>query len=419
MLTAADGAKLPARLWLRIVAPFAAGYFVSYLFRTINAVISPDLARDFNLDAADLGLLTSAYFASFALFQIPLGILLDRYGARRVEALLLLVAATGALVFAFSGSQSGLIAGRALIGLGVSACLMAAFKAFASRFSGERLPMVNGIVLAAGGFGAAFASAPVEAALRIVDWRTLFMILSCVTLAVAAVIFFVVPERQARRSSEGLRAQLAGVAFILRQRNFWQAAPLALAQGAFLSIHGLWSGPWLIDIAGLARSDVAFHLLLTAIGMICGFLGIGALALRLGRIGVAPLSVGKVNMAIFMLIQLMLALGVTSATALTWIAFGIFGAANSLSYAVVSQRFPPAFAGRLNTTLNLLAFVFAFSLQWSMGALLDLAPKAGGGYTLAGYGAAFGMALVLQTAAFIWLMTQRSPPRGAGAGCGG
>src|SRR5512136_390379 len=129
--------------WLRIFLPFAAGYFLSFLLRNANAVIAPELARTLGLGAADLGLLTSAYLLAFGVFQLPLGVLLDRYGPRRVEAGLLLVAAAGCAVFAASPGLSGLVAGRALIGLGVSACLMAAFKAFSLWFPVERIASVN------------------------------------------------------------------------------------------------------------------------------------------------------------------------------------------------------------------------------------------------------------------------------------
>ena len=91
-------------LWLRVFLPFAAGYYLSYLLRTVNAVIAPELTRELALSAADLGLLTSAYLLAFAAFQIPLGLLLDRHGPRRVEAGLLLVAAAGTLLFAFGRS---------------------------------------------------------------------------------------------------------------------------------------------------------------------------------------------------------------------------------------------------------------------------------------------------------------------------
>lgn len=114
----------------RVFLCFASGYLLSYALRAINAVIAPSLTGELGLSNADLGLLSSAYLVSFGCMQLPLGIWLDRYGARRTEAALLLVAALGAAVFASSSSLAGLWIGRALIGIGVSACLMAAFKGY-------------------------------------------------------------------------------------------------------------------------------------------------------------------------------------------------------------------------------------------------------------------------------------------------
>ena len=111
---------------LRVLLPFVFGYFLSYLFRVVNAVAGPALADEIGLDAGDLGLLTSIYFLTFAAFQLPLGVLLDRYGPRLVEAVLLVFAAAGAGLFAIAGDLTSLMVGRGLIGLGVSACLMAA-----------------------------------------------------------------------------------------------------------------------------------------------------------------------------------------------------------------------------------------------------------------------------------------------------
>lgn len=159
---------------LRIFSSFAFGFYLSYLFRSVNAVIAPDLIRDIGVDAANLGLLTSAYFISFALFQIPLGIILDRQGPRKVEAGLLLFAALGAVIFALSDTLMNLVIGRALIGLGVSACLMASFKSFADWFPKERLALANGAIMMAGGLGALTATAPVEFILQFTDWRGVF-----------------------------------------------------------------------------------------------------------------------------------------------------------------------------------------------------------------------------------------------------
>ena len=104
------------RLVAVVLLPFAAGFYLSYLFRTINAVISDQLARELSLGPAQLGLLTSAYFLTMAAAQIPVGVLLDRYGPRRVQSVCLLVAAAGAALFAVSQGMIGLVVGRALIG---------------------------------------------------------------------------------------------------------------------------------------------------------------------------------------------------------------------------------------------------------------------------------------------------------------
>jgi MFS family permease len=165
-------------IYLRIFLPFGFGYLLSYLFRTVNAVIAPDLVRDLGLDPASLGLLTSAYFLAFATLQLPVGLLLDRYGPRRVEAGLLLLAATGALMFSRAEGLGELLLARALIGAGVAACLMAAFKAFALWFSAERLALANGVQMVSGGIGALLATAPVEFALRFTDWRGVFLAVS-------------------------------------------------------------------------------------------------------------------------------------------------------------------------------------------------------------------------------------------------
>jgi len=407
----------PLAILLRVLLPFASGYFLSYLYRSINAVISPNLIEDLGLNATDLGLLTSVYFLTFALFQLPLGILLDRFGPRRVEAVLLLFAALGTLMFALSADRDGLILGRALIGLGVSACLMGSFKAFVIWFPVKRLPVVNGWVMAAGGLGALTATAPVEAVLQITDWRGLFLGLGVATFLVAATIFFLVPERPSQGATSRLRDQLRGVASVFGSRYFWRVAPLTmLSQAAFLSIQGLWAGPWLKDVAGLDRIEVANYLFLMAIAMVAGFLSLGSLAYRLTRFGIEPITVAGGGMFFFMLTQLAIVLNFTTVALPLWMLFGFFGTAGILTYAVLSQFFPVALAGRVNTAINLLAFVAAFAAQWGIGAIINLWPTGAGGYSPQGYQAAFGLMLALQGVAFVWFVLAGRSGKDEGAG---
>ncbi len=404
--TASLPPKIETSVLIRIFVPFALGYFLSYLFRTVNAVISPDLVRDVGLDAASLGLLTSTYFLTFALFQLPLGVLLDKYGPRRTEAALLLFAAAGAAVFALAENEAGLLVGRALIGFGVSACLMAAFKAFVDWFPADKLPLTNGIQMASGGFGALVATAPVEAALQITDWRGLFLILAGMTFLVAIAVFAVVPEKPTKSQGSSLSEQIEGLKGIFKSPLFWKIAPLTVAsQSSFIAVQSLWAGPWLRDVAHLERGDAANILLVAAVGMVAGFLGMGGLTVRLGRIGIKPMTIVVFSIGVFILTQLALIAEWTGALAFLWGAFGFFGSAGIITYAALSQQFPPHLAGRLNTSLNLLVFVASFALQWAIGVVIDLWPQtATGGYHPMGFKVAFGVLASLQMLSIAWYL---------------
>lgn len=409
-VSVAHPAPLPAAVAVtRVFLPFACGYFLSYLYRSVNAVIGQDLTTTLGLDAGVVGMLTSAYFLTFAASQLPLGFLLDRFGPRRIEATLLIVAAAGALVFGLADGIPGLVIGRALIGLGVSACLMASFKAHVLFFPRDKLPLFNGMILAAGGVGALSATAPVQAALTVTDWRGLFYALAALTLAVAVALFLAVPERHTALPSGGWRAQLRDTAQIYKSRLFWRVSPLPMvSQATFMSVQGLWAGPFLRDAIGLDRAAAATYLFTAAGAMVAGFLLLGAIAERLSRLGVKPVVVAGVGMTVFMVNQGMLTFGISGTGLTAWMVYGFFGTSGTLCYAALSQSFPPHLAGRVNTALNLLVFVAAFAIQWGMGAVIGLWPQdAAGAYPVAAYRTAFGIVLAMQAAAFVWFVLPR------------
>ena len=394
----------PSSMLLRVFLPFAAGYFLSYLYRVVNAVISADLVNDVHIGPSALGLLTATYFISFASFQLPLGVLLDRFGPRKTESILLLFAAAGAYVFSQAQGLTGLIVGRALIGFGVSACLMAAFKAYTMWFPPDKWPRINGFQMASGGLGALAATSPVEFMLGVTDWRTIFLVLSVLTFFVAILVFFVVPEKEGQAQGESLSRQLAGIKEVFTSMRFWRAAPLTtMSQAAFLSIQGLWSGPWLRDVARLNRSESASVLFLVAIAMIVGFISLGAIAERLNRHGVPVITTAVGGMGSFLLVQSVLIFGPTGWAQTIWIFFGFFGTAGIISYAALSQSFPVQLSGRVTTGINLLVFVAAFIAQWAIGVIIEMWPIAmDGSYSAQGYKAGFSMMLVIQITSLFW-----------------
>jgi MFS family permease len=281
---------MSAPSFLRVYLCFAAAYLLSYVYRNVNAVISPELTASLGIGASSLGLLTSAYFVAFAAMQIPAGMLLDRYGPRRVEPVLLSVAGCGALAFAASDSVGGLTFARALIGAGVAVCLMAPLKAIAAWYPAERHPSLSGWMMVAGGAGALLSTAPLAAALSFVSWQVIFVALAASTFAAAAAIFLLVPDTPHLPNAAGWSAQWHGVRSVFGSRRLWWMAPLgSVAIGSFMAIQGLWSVPWLIEVNGYSRDVAAAHLLLMGIATVGGYLGIGVFATRLARAGISTL----------------------------------------------------------------------------------------------------------------------------------
>jgi len=388
---------------LRVFLPFAAGYFVSYLFRVVNAVLAPDLAADIGVGPSALGLLTSVYFITFASFQMPLGVLLDRYGPRKTEAVLLIFAAVGAFLFSQADSLTGLVIGRAFIGFGVSACLMASFKAYTVWFDRSKWPLINGFQMAAGGLGALAATSPVEWLVSMTDWRAVFLMLAGLCVFIGLLVLTVVPEKKAAPSSETLAAQLAGIREVFTSLKFWHIAPaVMLCQAAFLSIQGLWAGPWLRDVVGLERGVAASVLFWVAVAMICGFIGLGWLAARLSRRGVSPALFSAVCMALFMVVQL-LVLVTPGWYLVNWVIFGFIGTAGIIAYAGLSQLFEMRLSGRVTTSVNMLVFVATFITQWMIGVIIEMWPvNADGSYNEKGFYYGFGLMVILQIGALLW-----------------
>lgn len=340
---------------------------MSYLLRGTNAVIAPQLAAEFSLAPADIGVLTSAYFAAFAAAQIPLGVLLDRYGPRRVNGTLFLVAGLGALVYARAHSVETLAVGRALIGLGVCGGLMSGFKANVLYWPPQRLVLMNGILLAAGGVGAAVATLPLQWALSFVDWRSAMTVLACVSVAVSLIILLAAPERGGG-GELALSDQLAGVRRVFRTGLFWRVMPITvLTHGMFLAYQSLWAAPWLEHVAGLDAAARAIVLLVISCSIIAGHLLGGVAVEPLVRRGVDKRRILAAFFLAFMAAEVPIALGVTAFLPLLWFAFTLFGCATIFAYTILTQSFPAGMAGRVNTALNLAVFAGAFALQALVG----------------------------------------------------
>ncbi|HEY6980669.1 MFS transporter [Reyranella sp.] len=403
------------RLLLQVFLPFAFVYFVSYIVRGVNAVIFPYLERDVGVTAADLGLLTSAFFLFFAASQPLLGVALDRYGPRRLQAALMIVAALGSALFALATSLPQLVLARGLIGLGFAGGLMAAMKAITLWYPPRRWGLITGFHMMAGGAGSMAATLPVEWSLSVVSWQGLFFWLAGIALFGALLLHAVVPER-ASSSRGNLRDQFRITGAILTDSFYWRLQPLlCLQQLAFIGCITLWMGPWLRDVGGVtdkgARADI---LLYATAAMTVGFAVSGLIAEFLRHRGIGGFLSSNVASLMFALVTGWLAFLPPANPVLPWMLFGFLGAYPIQYYPVIMAGFPSDFAGRVSTSVNLLVFVVIFVGQWAMGKVVELWPPTATGYAPDGYTWAFGALFILQLAALAWALLSPGRPMARG-----
>jgi predicted MFS family arabinose efflux permease len=400
-----------ARIIFTALLPFAAGYFMSYLLRAVNAVVAPDLVRDAGLSPAQLGLLTAAYLGAFALFQLPLGVLLDRYGPRKVQAGLLSVAALGCVGFALAPDFAGLFAARAVIGLGFSAGLMASYKSSATWVPIERRSLANTGIMSLGALGVLVATEPTEYLVGQIGWRSTFLVFAGVIMLAALLILVLAPRRDTIGEPAPFARQFAQLTAIMKRPLFWRVAPLlGLTSGVQIGIQTLWAGPWYRDVMGFSREEVARHLLWMALSFMIGILSVGIIADRLGRRGIGPMPVMLGFNVIYFIAQALIVFRVDGLMVPAWLAVAAFGQVAVLAFPWFAAHIGKDLAGRANATINFAMFVAAFTAQYAVGLVIGLFPNTATGYDPRGYSWAIGILLVLQLLAFVWYLAA-SPHR--------
>ncbi|TAG04147.1 MAG: MFS transporter [Betaproteobacteria bacterium] len=399
----AKGALSGAAFAGLVFAPFGLAYVISYGLRTVNAAIAPQLTTEFGLNAAQLGLLTAAYFLSFAFTQLPLGGWLDRYRPRRVEALLLLSCAAGCFIFASASSLNGLIAGRIAIGVGVSACLMATLRTFAQWLPPTRLPAMNGYMLALGNAGAVAATAPVLWLLQLITWQQMFFAMGVITLLASLWLAFAVPDPPSAATT-GAKSVGGGWGEVLKHPLFWTIAPITCFTNAVgLAVQGLWAGPWLVDVVGMAPKKIGDYLMLISAAMIFANIVMGKLMGHWVLRGKSAPWFAVLGCVGALLGQLPFLLSWVGSPALALIAFGVTHVCGNLVFAALMPLFPSNVGGRLSTLLNFLMFGTGFLLQWGIGLVVNQYPAAAAGrYLPQGYESAFLLLLIAQIAIVIW-----------------
>ncbi len=397
------GELLPATAAVWVFLSFAFAYFFSALVRGVTATLAPSFSAELGLNAADLGLLAGAYFLGFASTQLPLGSALDRFGPRRVLVVFLGAAVLGCAAFAMARNFASLTLARALIGVGVSACLMAPLTTFRRRFTAVAQMRANSWMLMAGSSGMVASTLPVQWLLPLIGWRGLFWaIAGCIGLAMLAILQLV-PRDAPVRVAAGPSAA-GGYAEVWSHPTFLRFAPMGFFHyGGLIAVQSLWAGPWLVQVCGWTPARAAQGLFAINMAMLLSFMAWGVLVPRLYARGwTAQRLIARGVPVSLVALSLAVLLG-AQASAWVWVVFCAGCSVVALSQPAIGLAFRAELAGRALSAFNLVVFLGVFVVQWGIGLVIDLL-RASGWSTLSAYRGAIALLACCCTLAYVWFL---------------
>lgn len=367
---------------LVILAVVVAAYVLSFFQRFAPAGIAQDLAASFQTSAASLGVLAATYFYVYTLMQVPTGILVDTLGPRRILFIGGMIAGGGSLLFGMAQTLDGALAGRTLIGLGVSVTFIAMLKLIAVWFEEHRFASVVGLSMLIGNFGSVLAGAPLSWMAQTTGWRGVFVGVGIVSLVLGLLAWLLVRDRPKGQAgaSEGAvppartfdrTVILTGLLRVVKNRATWPAAIVnAGLSGSFFAFGGLWAMPFLTQGLGMTRDTASAHLSLYFAGFAVGCLAIGTLSDRLRRRKPVIIASSLIYSAIWPVWLAGLALPPVA----TYLLFGLMGlmtASFTLSWACAKEVNPPALSGMSTSVANMGGFLMGALLQPAVGWIID------------------------------------------------
>lgn len=405
-------ANRPSRLRLFLIfSSLSALYVLSMFYRVSNAVIAPDLVKEFELDAESLGVLGGAFFYSFALLQIPLGPMLDRIGPRIIMACSALIGAFGAALFSHAGTFPEALLGRLLIGIGMATVLMGSLKVFVLRFPGERFTTFMGLLLSVGTLGTLLAASPLAYLNATLGWRKTFALAGALTAILACLVFCCLGREN--RKVESLdrlapRAREIGVSESMRlvfgSLTFWQIAALVFFRyGTIVSLQGLWLGPYLMEIHGYSPVRTGNLLTMMGIGYIVGSSVIGWYADRTYR---SKRDIALVGLSFYALTLFPL-VGIIQIERPFWFGFlffwiSFFNAAGIVTYSHAKELFPITISATVISSANFFTMAGGAFFMGVLGRLIESFPKTGAAYPPEAYSLSFLVCLLCMVASLLF-----------------
>ena len=396
---------LPKRQAISVFFVFAFGYFISCLLRAITATLSPVLTSEFNLLAADLGLLAGGYFLGFACMQIPLGYLLDKYGPKKIVTSFLLIALIGIISFALAKSFSGLLISRILIGVGVSACLMAPLTGYRIWYAENQQQRANSWMLMVASLGFLSSTLPVQLLLPSFGWRWIFGGIALLTLLSILLMIFFIPNWNLNKNRVLENSDKTGsLSDVWKNRFFISVIPMGLFNyGGLMAIQTLWAGPWMIRVSGYTPLESATGLFWINVTMLISFFLWGYFLPKINSIGFSATRILKLGLPVGFLVMFTIIILGPKAGAFYITMFILSSIFLSVTQPAVGLSFAGHSAGKALTSFNLLIFAGTFVMQWLMGFVIDIVKGLGHSEIFA-FKSAFSVFLILSIISYIFFL---------------
>ncbi len=353
-------------------------YCYGFFQRVAPGVMVAELMRDFAVGATITGIMSSLYFYAYASLQIPIGLMLDRFGPRRMLAVSALLAALGSLSFALAESLTPAYLGRALIGIGSAVSWVGALKLASMWFPPRRFALLTGLTMASGMAGAVGGQVPLGLSVAAFGWRGTMTGAAILAGFLAFAFYLVVRDRvpgapppPSPKSDEGAKLW-SGVALALKEPQTLLTGLFGcMLVGPLLTFAGLWGVPFMMTRYDLARPDAAFAISIILVGWGVGSPIFGWLSDHIHRRR-APMLVAASLSLVITLVWLYvpgLPLGLVY---VLFLAMGLLGGGMVMTFAAAREHNPIWAAGATLGIVNMMVMGNGAIFQSLTGWLLDL-----------------------------------------------
>lgn len=391
-------------------------FLMSLFYRASSAIISPNLVDDLHLSPQALGIMGAAFFYSFALVQLPLGLFLDRIGPRFTMAGLNLLGAAGAVIFGHAGSMTGGVIGRAMLGVGMAANLMGPLKLLTRWFGAHRFATLSGLLLSIGTVGSLAATTPLAVLVESLGWRKSFYCLAALNAFLALLVILIIrdkpSDKNGRYNSCQEKLALSSIGSSLKTLfsswNYWAISLSTFFRyGSYASIQSLWAGPFLLEYLKLTPITAGNLLFMLSFGLILGSPFSGLVSDRFFRSRKKTIIIG-ISLAALAMLAFSQWRGRTCLSMLGLLLFGIgfFNSFGQVMYAHIKDLMPKEMSGTAMAGINFFTMMGAGVFIHLLGGIMEhmtLGMTSGGEEYRTSFLLCFG-ALVL--AATIYLTTR-------------